>query len=93
MAKITEIFNIIIIIALIILGVFIAYQIILKILGGSWQTEDIVVTLLILQLGFIFGIAIKLTKIESNFNNLKNSFCSLASDFKEHIHSHNSKII
>jgi len=37
-----------------------------------------------LMMGFLFNITVKVTKLESNFNNLKNSFCSLAKDFKQH---------
>ena len=38
-------------IILFLLGVFIAYQLLKKILGGSWQTESLIIGLLIFNLG------------------------------------------
>lgn len=66
-----------------ILGLFIAYQIILKIFGGSWETEDIVVTLLVLIISSIFTIVIILAQLKSDHNHLARQFSSLAKDFKE----------
>jgi hypothetical protein len=60
------------------------YQIILKIIGGSWETQDMVIALLVLLIGLVFSLTIKLTKLEMNFNHLKISFLSLAKDFKQH---------
>lgn len=80
-----KILSIILYVLLILFSIFIIYQLIIKILGGSWETQDIIIALLILIIGFIFNITVKLTKIETNFNNLKNSFCNLAKDFKQHL--------
>ena len=87
MVDIKEAFRLIIYIFLIIFAVFIIYQVILKISGGSWELQDIVIALLILILGFLFNLTIKITKLEGNFNNLKDSFCNMAKDFKEHLHT------
>jgi len=84
MAKLSEIIKILFYILLLLFAIFMIYQIIIKILGGSWETQDIIVALLVLMMGFLFNITVKVTKLESNFNNLKNSFCSLAKDFKQH---------
>jgi len=73
------------IILLIILGLFIAYQIILKIFGGSWATEDIIVALLIFIIGFVFTIALNLVKLNLKHDYLERQFRFLAKDFKEHL--------
>jgi len=71
-------------------GLYIAYQIIKKILGGSWGTEDIIIGLLIFNSGAIFTMAIMLSHVRSDLNHLKGQFRSLVSDFKtlkEQFHS------
>ena len=73
----------ILIILIFIFGLFIAYQIILKIFGGSWETEDIVVTLLVLIIGSTFTIVINLAQLKSEHRNLSKQFGCLAKDFKE----------
>ncbi len=62
------------IILLIIFGLFIAYQIILKIFGGSWATEDIIVALLIFVIGFVFTIALNLVKLNLKHDHLEKQF-------------------
>jgi len=85
MRSIKDVFIILFYILLIIFSVFIICQIIIKIYGRSWETQDIVIALLILIMGFLFNLIIKLSKLETDFNNLKNSFCNLAKDFKQHL--------
>ncbi|MBI2449190.1 hypothetical protein HYV49_02750 [Candidatus Pacearchaeota archaeon] len=46
-------------ILLILLGLFIAYQIIRKIIGGSWQTESLIIALLIFNLGLTWRLNMK----------------------------------
>lgn len=75
----------IIITLLVIFGLFIIYQIIKKAIGGSWTTEDIIISLLIFNLGCIFTIGLTLAKLKSDHNHLKNQFRSLAEDFKKYI--------
>jgi len=91
MSKVSTILNMIIILLLIMLGIFTAYQIARILLGGSWAAEDVLITLngvIIISLFVIVGYMISLSKatgrLEANFENLKNSFCSLAKDFKQH---------
>ena len=90
-----NIFELILTIVLIIFGAYIAIQLIRKIFGGSWTTESIIISLTILILaslfvitGFLINQSKSLGKLESKFDNLKNSFCSLAKDFKEHLTNH-----
>ena len=92
MEKITKILGIMLYILSIIFAIFIIYQLIIKILGGSWETQDILVSLSMLTIaslfaiaGFLINQAKTLGKIESNLNNLKTSFLHLAKDFKEHL--------
>jgi len=74
----------ILIIFLILFGIFISYQLIRKIFGGSWQTEDIIIALLIFTIGGVFTLVFNLSKLNSDFNHLKNQFRCLANDFKDH---------
>ncbi len=83
MTNIKKILEILSYIVLIIFSLFIIYQIIRKILGGSWETQDILIAAVVLIIGFMFNITIKLTRLESNFNNLKSGFLHLAKDFKQ----------
>ncbi len=46
-------------ILLILLGLFIAYQLLRAILGGSWQTESIIIALLIFNLGLTWRLNMK----------------------------------
>lgn len=73
------------VIILIIFGLFIIYQIIKKILGGSWSTENIIVSLLILNLGVVFATGLIFAKLRSDHNHLSKQFSALANDFKDHI--------
>ena len=68
-----DIVQIILTIVLIIFSLVILYQIILKLFGGSWATEDIITN------------SIHLAKLKSDHNNLSNQFRCLANDFKSHI--------
>lgn len=75
----------ILIIILIISGLFIAYQIIRKILGGSWETENIIIALLMFNIGLTFSLTISHIKLNSDHQHLERQFYHLAKDFKEHI--------
>ncbi len=83
--KIIEIIQLIVIIFLIVFGLFIFYQIVKKILGGSWETEDIIVALLVLDITFTFTIALNQIKYNVDYNYFKKNMHSLAKDFKEHV--------
>lgn len=51
-------------------------------LGGSWTTEEIILGLLIFNLGCIFTVGIMVAQLKSDHNHLKGQFKSLAKDFK-----------
>lgn len=70
-------------IILVLLGIFILFQIIRKMFGGSWTTEEIILALLIFNLGAVFTIGIMVAQLQSDHNHLKGQFKSLANDFKE----------
>lgn len=64
-------------ILLILFGLFIAYQLLRKILGGSGQFESLIITLLVFNLGIMWK--------------LNNSFWRLDSIFQRHITWHKFK--
>lgn len=69
-------------------GLFVAYQIVRKILGSSWSTENIIISLLMLNLSVSFMIGLALYGLKSDHKHLYNQFKSLANDFKEHLRKH-----
>jgi len=68
-----------------VLAIFIVYQIIKKSLGGSWESEDIIIALLIFNLGCVFTIGLSLALLKSDHTHLEKQFRSLASDFKKYV--------
>lgn len=70
-------------IILIIFGLFLAYQILLKIVGGSWDTEQIVTTFVVFNLGLTFTLATVVFAMKSDLKHLTHQFRSLATDFKQ----------
>ena len=72
-------------ILLVLFGLYLLIQILRKILGGTWSTEDIIIALLIFNLGCTFTIGIMLTQLKSDHDHLKDQFRYLADDFKKHI--------
>ena len=52
---------------LIIFGLFIAYQLLRAILGGSWQTEGLIIALLVFNLGMTWKLAFKVMKLDMKF--------------------------
>jgi len=85
MGKIIDTLQIVVTIFLIIFGIFVIYQLIIKILGSSWNAENIIVSLLMVNIGFSFTIAMTSANLYSDHNYLKHQFRSLAKDFKSHI--------
>lgn len=68
---------------LIIFGLFLAYQVFLKIIGGSWDTEQIVTTFVVFNLGLTFTLATVVFGMKSDLKHLTHQFRSLAADFKQ----------
>jgi len=54
-------------ILLIILGLFIVYQLLLKIIGGSWQTEALIIAILFFNLGLTWKLSMNFYKLEMKF--------------------------
>lgn len=69
----------------ILFALYVLFQIIRVMLGGSWEIEDIIVSLLIFNLGCVFTIGILVAQMKSDHNHLKGQFKNLAKDFKNHI--------
>jgi len=79
-------------IALFIFALFLTYQILRKIFGGSWDMDDLTLSLGILNTGFLFTLVILFAQLKSDVgqlksdhNHLSNQFKSLANDFKVHV--------
>jgi len=62
-------------ILLILLGLFIAYQLIKAIFGGSWQTESIIIALLIFNLGLTWKLTAEFEG-HINWHKLRDKFYS-----------------
>jgi len=87
-----NVINIILLIFLILFSLLVIYQLLRKILGGSWTMESIlismnivIITSILMIAGFLINLARSTGKIESNFENVRDSLVHLAQDFKEHI--------
>ena len=52
---------------LILFGLFIAYQLIRAILGGSWETEGLIIALLLFNLGLTWKITFNILKLDMKF--------------------------
>jgi len=55
-------------ILLILFGLFIAYQLLRAILGGSWQTEGLIIALLVFNLGMTWKLTISNVKLNIKFD-------------------------
>jgi hypothetical protein len=73
-------------ILLILFGLFISYQIIRKLLGSSWATEDIIIALLIFNIGLTFTLALSQVRTSIRLDYLNQKVTHLAKDFKTHNH-------
>ena len=73
-------------------GLFMAYQILRKILGGSWGVENLIIGLVMANITMTVGFAVKNSKdimrVSSDLKHLTKQFNSLAHDFKSHIRDH-----
>jgi len=80
--------NLLVMIFIIVLGLVVAYQLVLKILGGSWMSESLIIALLVMNISLSFANAINLAKLGSDHRYLRRQFGCLARDFKEHVGGH-----
>jgi len=69
----------------IIIGLFISYHLLKKILGGSLSVEDIILGLVIFNVSSTFAIVYNLAKLSSDHSHLKRQFYGLAKDFKDNL--------
>ncbi len=63
-------------------GLFMLYQILRRMFGGSWGIEALIFGLVVLHMGITFGLAVKMTETRTEVRHLRNQFHSLATDFK-----------
>jgi len=68
---------------LIVFGLVIIYQMIKKILGGSWGFETVIITLLMFNLGLTFTTTFNFNRHRGEFREFKRAMLSMARDFKE----------
>lgn len=52
---------------LILFGLFIIYQLMGKIFGGSWQTEGLIISLLIFNIGVVWRLSMNIVKLNMKF--------------------------
>ena len=67
------------------LAIFITYQILRIIFGGSWSGENVIMVLVAANLRYSFSISKDIKGVQHDQRNLQRSFNALASDFKKHI--------
>ena len=72
-------------IILLIFGLYLLFQLLRKIFGGSWSTEDIIIALIIFNTGALFTLGMLVTQTKSDLNHMRVQFRSLATDFKAHL--------
>ena len=89
--KIREILDTLLVIALILFGWFIIYQILRKVFGGSWVSESLIIGLLILNITLTFNLTKETAEIKTDLYHLRTQFQSLAQDFKEHLKRTNKR--
>ncbi len=89
---ITEIFRIIFIIII----VYVAFQVLRAILGGTWATENIIIAGMgvilagmFVIVGFLINQGRALGMLEERTKNIGESLSNLGRDFKEHLLKHN----
>ncbi|MBI2142040.1 hypothetical protein HYU15_00945 [Candidatus Woesearchaeota archaeon] len=70
------------------LGLFLIYQIALKIMGGSLTLDAINTILLSIIIVHLFFLTRQVSYLQGEFSWFKKSFNALASDFKEHVRRH-----
>ena len=56
-------------ILLVLFGLFLAYQLLLAIFGGSWQSEALIIGLLFFNLGLTWKLGSSLMKLNFKFDN------------------------
>ena len=83
--KFVDVFWIVLIVLLIVFTLFISYQAVRKIVGGSWEIEDLILGFLMAIVGLLFGVIANLSKLNSDVYHLRGQVFCLGKDFKEHM--------
>ncbi|RLG11392.1 hypothetical protein DRN69_07795 [Candidatus Pacearchaeota archaeon] len=81
----------------IIILIYVGYQILMAIFGGTWETENIIIagmgiilTGLFVIVGFLIHQATMTGKLDERTKNIGESLSNLGKDFKEHLSKHRS---
>jgi len=82
-----DFFDLIMKILLVFVGLFICYQIVRIILGGSWLSDQVNTALLSVILGLCILLVKRNEANHQRINHFSRSFSSLAEDFKSHMKS------
>jgi uncharacterized membrane protein len=85
MNKKKEFIDWVITISLAVLALFITYQVLRIVFGGSWSSENVIMVLVGANLGYSFITSRDVKGVQHDFKNLQRSFNALASDFKKYI--------
>ena len=70
-------------ILIIIFALFILYQLVKFLLGGSWEKEDLIIALLVFNISITIPIGFSHFRLMAEHNHLANQFRSLVTDFKK----------
>ncbi|MAG02837.1 hypothetical protein CMI42_05865 [Candidatus Pacearchaeota archaeon] len=81
--KLLDVLHLTFLLLTIIFGLFILYQVILKILGGSWTTEAVIISLLTILISVVFTIAVHQVRFGADYNYFKRNMNHFSKDFKE----------
>lgn len=88
---ISELFRVI----LVIIMVYLAFQVLIAIFGGTWATENIIIAGMgvilagmFIIVGFLINQGRELGKLEERTKNIGESLSNLGRDFKEHLLKH-----
>ena len=65
-------------------GLFVFYQILRKIFGGSWSSEGVIIALLLFNTAGFLTLSVLYAELKSDLKHFKSPFKSLAVDFKVH---------
>jgi len=82
--EILDIIEIVIKIFVIVFGLIILYQIGLKILGGSWVTESLIIALLMLNISITIILTTNQARTSARLDYFEYQFKCLSNDFKLH---------
>ena len=80
--KILDVVYMGVMIFVIVFGLFIAYQLIRRLLGGSWGVENLVLGLLMTLVGLVFIIAVSQVKLGIEFKFFRRQFGGLVNGLK-----------